>query len=168
MRERPPLLFCITDNSDDVEDVQQQNNRSYEGWFNGVIRAAQVVNHGISEEILETVKKTARAFFDLPDDERLKYAVKPGSAEGYYSKKACNVLVEEENVLSEKHIDYFYHFFGPAHLKAIDTWPRHSSTYRYGTIASFLHSSPVCSSLVHSKSLLALEVGTSSLLNPLN
>jgi hypothetical protein len=141
---------------------------SYEDLFNGVIRAAQVVNHGISEETLETVKKTARAFFDLPDDERLKYVVKPGSHAGLYSKKACNVLVEEENMLSEEHVDHFYHYFGPAHLKAIDKWPRHPSTYRYASIASFLHSSPVSSSLVYSRSLLAFEVGISFLLNPLS
>ena len=130
LRERPPLLFCITDTSDDIDNVQQQNNWSYEDLFNGVIRTAQVVNHGISEETLETVKKTARAFFDLPDDEKLKYAVKPGSHAGFYSKKACNVLVEEENMLSEKHVDHFHHYFGPAHLKDIDKWPRHPSTYR--------------------------------------
>lgn len=145
-----------------------KTNWSYEDLFNGVIRTAQVVNHGISEETLETVKKTARAFFDLPDDEKLKYAVKPGSRAGFYSKKACNVLVEEENMLSEKHVDHFHHYFGPAHLKDIDKWPRHPSTYRYAIIASFLHSSPVYSSLNHSRSLLAFEVGTSFLLNPLN
>ena len=95
---------------------------------------AQVINHGIPEWILERVKKTSREFYDLPVEERLTYAVKPGSRTGYYTKKIDIQDGVGADALCEKHVDHFYHFFNPPALKSMDLWPRYPTQYRWKKI----------------------------------
>ncbi|KAM1086696.1 hypothetical protein ACFX2B_012177 [Malus domestica] len=43
----------------------------------------QVVNHGIDLSILESIEKVAKEFFMLPLEEKKKYAMAPGTVQGY-------------------------------------------------------------------------------------
>ncbi|OVA15010.1 Oxoglutarate/iron-dependent dioxygenase [Macleaya cordata] len=43
----------------------------------------QVINHGIDAELLECIEKVAKKFFLLPLEEKQKYAMAPGTIQGY-------------------------------------------------------------------------------------
>ncbi|XP_020208266.1 protein SRG1 [Cajanus cajan] len=43
----------------------------------------QLVEHGISPLVLETLKEEVEGFFRLPLEEKMKYKVRPGDVEGY-------------------------------------------------------------------------------------
>uniref|UniRef100_A0A7N0VLS9 Non-haem dioxygenase N-terminal domain-containing protein n=1 Tax=Kalanchoe fedtschenkoi TaxID=63787 RepID=A0A7N0VLS9_KALFE len=43
----------------------------------------QLINHGVGEESLEGIKRSATEFFDLPQEEKKRCAQKAGSLEGY-------------------------------------------------------------------------------------
>ncbi|GLT51276.1 hypothetical protein SLA2020_246970 [Shorea laevis] len=45
----------------------------------------QLVNHGVSTELLEKLKHEMEGFFKLPLEEKLKYRIRAGEAEGYGS-----------------------------------------------------------------------------------
>ena len=45
----------------------------------------QVVNHGISSELLKKLKHEIEAFFKLPLEEKMKYKIRPGEVDGYGS-----------------------------------------------------------------------------------
>ncbi|GAV78254.1 2OG-FeII_Oxy domain-containing protein/DIOX_N domain-containing protein [Cephalotus follicularis] len=43
----------------------------------------QIINHGISDESLRNMRKRTQEFFELPLEEKKRWAQKPGSLEGY-------------------------------------------------------------------------------------
>lgn len=43
----------------------------------------QLINHGVSDELLRNMKEQAQEFFALPLQEKKRWAQKPGSLEGY-------------------------------------------------------------------------------------
>lgn len=45
--------------------------------------AFQLVNHGVSDELVKEMKKQTREFYDLPLEEKIRYSHKEGSLEGY-------------------------------------------------------------------------------------
>ncbi|XP_055961677.1 protein SRG1-like [Mercurialis annua] len=55
----------------------------------------QLINHGVSESLVETMKAEATNFFNLPTDEKKKFASKKGEVEGY--GQLC-VLSEEQKL----------------------------------------------------------------------
>ena len=48
-----------------------------------VVGVLQVVNHGIPNSLIDGVKRVGKEFFQLPLEEKQKYAVKEGDLQGY-------------------------------------------------------------------------------------
>ncbi|OMO97244.1 Oxoglutarate/iron-dependent dioxygenase [Corchorus olitorius] len=55
----------------------------------------QVVNHGVPNEVLQKMKDSAAEFFDLPLEEKNKYAMPPNDIQGY----GHAYIVSEEQIL---------------------------------------------------------------------
>ncbi|KAG5059588.1 hypothetical protein AAZX31_01G056400 [Glycine max] len=46
-------------------------------------RYGRIINHDIDLDLLESIEKITRGFFMLPLEEKLKYALIPGTFQGY-------------------------------------------------------------------------------------
>ncbi|XP_061367063.1 protein SRG1-like [Gastrolobium bilobum] len=49
----------------------------------------QVVNHGVSSQLLEKLKSETEKFFKLPNEEKMKYQIRPGDVQGYGTVIRC-------------------------------------------------------------------------------
>ncbi|XP_055821409.1 leucoanthocyanidin dioxygenase [Solanum dulcamara] len=84
-----------------------------------------LVNHGISDELIDRVKVAGGTFFDLPVEEKEKYAndQASGNVQGYGSKlanSACGQLEWE---------DYFFHCVFPEDKRNLVIWPKTPADY---------------------------------------
>ncbi|XP_077212372.1 jasmonate-induced oxygenase 2-like [Tasmannia lanceolata] len=85
----------------------------------------QLVNHGIPGELLASAMAVSRSFFDLPMEEKLKYANDPVSYQGYGSRMG----VKKDITLDWN--DYFFHHLRPLTAsKDHHKWPHHPPDYR--------------------------------------
>ena len=48
-----------------------------------IVSVLQVMNHGIPNSLIDGVKRVGKEFFQLPLEEKQKYAVKGGDLQGY-------------------------------------------------------------------------------------
>ncbi|KAJ0987670.1 hypothetical protein J5N97_006026 [Dioscorea zingiberensis] len=77
----------------------------------------QVVNHGVSLELMARMREIWRAFFHLPMEKKQLYANSPKTYEGYGSRLG----VDKAAILDWG--DYFYLHLLPNSIKNIDKWP---------------------------------------------
>ncbi|KAM7270123.1 hypothetical protein ACFE04_029337 [Oxalis oulophora] len=84
----------------------------------------QVVNHGISNELLKGVREVWREFFNLPIEEKQEYANSPDTYEGYGSRLG----VEKGAILDWS--DYFFLHFMPCSIRKKSKWPAHPQACR--------------------------------------
>ncbi|KAK8914261.1 Leucoanthocyanidin dioxygenase [Platanthera zijinensis] len=77
----------------------------------------QVVNHGVSRELMNGGREVWREFFHLPMAEKQIYANLPATYEGYGSR-----LGVEKNAIFDWG-DYYFLHFRPLYLKSHDKWP---------------------------------------------
>lgn len=77
----------------------------------------QVVNHGVSRELVNRAREVWREFFHLPMAEKQVYANSPKTYEGYGSR-----LGVEKNAIFDWG-DYYYLHFRPVCLKSHENWP---------------------------------------------
>ncbi|CAM8997186.1 hypothetical protein QQ045_009387 [Rhodiola kirilowii] len=84
-----------------------------------------IINHGISEELIDRVKKAGETFFNLPIEEKEKYAndQATGKIQGYGSKLANTA---SGNLEWE---DYFFHLAYPEEKRDLANWPKTPSDY---------------------------------------
>ena len=82
-----------------------------------VVGVLQVVNHGIPNSLIDGVKRVGKEFFQLPLEEKQKYAVKEGDLQGYGQM----FVVSEEQKLDWG--DLLSLTMSPSHLKDLDVWP---------------------------------------------
>ncbi|XP_040988423.1 leucoanthocyanidin dioxygenase [Juglans microcarpa x Juglans regia] len=84
-----------------------------------------LVNHGISDELIDRVKIAGKQFFDLSVEEKEKYAndQASGKIQGYGSKLANNASGQLEWE------DYFFHLVYPEDKRDMSIWPRTPSDY---------------------------------------
>ncbi|MBA0611519.1 hypothetical protein Godav_012199 [Gossypium davidsonii] len=84
-----------------------------------------LVNHGISEELMDRVRKVGQKFFELPVEEKEKYAndQSSGNVQGYGSKLANNASGQLEWE------DYFFHLIFPEDKRDLSIWPKIPSEY---------------------------------------
>ncbi|PPE00261.1 hypothetical protein GOBAR_DD02739 [Gossypium barbadense] len=69
--------FLAKGGEDEVQKLQKLHLACKDwGFF-------QVINHGVKEEILEKIKAAVAAFFELPFQEKKKYAMAENETEGY-------------------------------------------------------------------------------------
>ncbi|XAR68810.1 Leucocyanidin oxygenase [Bertholletia excelsa] len=78
----------------------------------------QVVNHGVSHELIRATREVWREFFHLPLAEKQAYANSPTTYEGYGSRLG----VEKGSKLDWS--DYFFLHFLPESLRDEKKWPR--------------------------------------------
>ncbi|KAJ7961225.1 2-oxoglutarate (2OG) and Fe(II)-dependent oxygenase superfamily protein [Quillaja saponaria] len=78
----------------------------------------QVVNHGVSHELMKKARETWTEFFNLPLESKQEYANSPKTYEGYGSRLG----VEKGVVLDWS--DYFFLHFMPPSLRNYSKWPK--------------------------------------------
>ncbi|KAL2227429.1 UNVERIFIED_CONTAM: putative 2-oxoglutarate-dependent dioxygenase, partial [Sesamum indicum] len=76
-----------------------------------------VVNHGISDELLDRAREVWRQFFHQPMEVKQAYANSPKTYEGYGSRLG----VEKGAVLDWS--DYYYLHYLPCNLRDFNKWP---------------------------------------------
>lgn len=85
----------------------------------------QVVNHGVSHELMKSAKELWREFFDLPLDVKEEYANSPTTYEGYGSRLG----VKKGAILDWS--DYFFLHYMPPSLRNPAKWPTLPPSLRY-------------------------------------
>ena len=77
----------------------------------------QVVNHGVAEEVLQSVKQSASEFFELPLEEKNKYAMPSDDIQGY----GHAYVVSEEQKLDWS--DILVLIIYPSAFQKLRIWP---------------------------------------------
>ncbi|KAJ8764102.1 hypothetical protein K2173_005007 [Erythroxylum novogranatense] len=77
----------------------------------------QVLNHGVSPQLMDRARKVWREFFHLPMEAKQSYANSPKTYEGYGSRLG----VEKDAILDWS--DYYYLHYLPCSLKDYNKWP---------------------------------------------
>nr|AMK01806.1 anthocyanidin synthase [Solanum melongena] len=125
-KEEGPQVPTINLKEIDSEDKEirekchQELKRAAMEW--GVMH---LVNHGISDELIDHVKVAGGTFFDLPVEEKEKYAndQPSGNVQGYGSKLANNGCGQLEWE------DYFFHCVFPEDKRDLAIWPKTPADY---------------------------------------
>ncbi|KAF8032674.1 hypothetical protein BT93_D1558 [Corymbia citriodora subsp. variegata] len=84
----------------------------------------QLINHGISEELIHQVKTNAKEFFKLPLEEKKNYEQLPNSIEGYGQA----FVVSEDQKLDWS--DMLLLFVQPASQRNLRFWPKNPASFR--------------------------------------
>ncbi|XP_057441788.1 jasmonate-induced oxygenase 2-like isoform X1 [Lotus japonicus] len=77
----------------------------------------QIVNHGVSPDLMDMARETWRKFFHLPMELKQQYANSPKTYEGYGSRLG----VEKGAILDWS--DYYFLHYLPLSLKDYNKWP---------------------------------------------
>lgn len=85
----------------------------------------QVVNHGVSHELMKRARETWREFFEQPLEVKQEYSNDPSTYEGYGSR-----LGVEKGAILDWSDYYFLHYLPPA-LRKPHKWPALPSSCRY-------------------------------------
>lgn len=96
----------------------------------------QMVNHGVTHSLMERVRGAWREFFELPLEEKRKYANSPDTYEGYGSR--LGVVKDAKLDWS----DYFFLNYLPSSIRNPSKWPSQPPKIRYMHINScnfFVH-----------------------------
>ncbi|KAG6643412.1 hypothetical protein CIPAW_09G210000 [Carya illinoinensis] len=78
----------------------------------------QIINHGVSPELMKSARKTWREFFSLPLDVKQEYANSPTTYEGYGSRLG----VQKGAILDWS--DYFFLHYMPRSQRNESKWPQ--------------------------------------------
>ncbi|XVE90629.1 hypothetical protein DITRI_Ditri20bG0093100 [Diplodiscus trichospermus] len=86
----------------------------------------QVVNHGISLDLIERLQQVGKEFFDLPQEEKELYATPAGAQtiEGYGSKVSKDVQGKKNWA------DHLFHTIWPPSRINYQFWPKNPASYR--------------------------------------
>lgn len=84
----------------------------------------QVINHGVSPELLMAGREVSRGFFSLPLEEKQKHANDPCSYVGYGSRLG----VQKGATLDWG--DYYFHHYLPLSVREEHRWPSKPEEYR--------------------------------------
>ncbi|CAA7389728.1 unnamed protein product [Spirodela intermedia] len=84
----------------------------------------QIVNHGISEEVIRQMRAAASGFFDLPIEEKRRYAMAANDIHGYGQL----FVVSEEQKLDWA--DVLHLITRPSKLKNLKYWPTVVSSFK--------------------------------------
>ncbi|KAK6117144.1 hypothetical protein DH2020_049103 [Rehmannia glutinosa] len=115
----------------DLEDINSDNDETRKKCHEELKKAAiewgvmHLINHGVAEELINRVKLSGREFFDLPVEEKEKYAndQAAGNVQGYGSKLANNASGQLEWE------DYFFHCVYPEEKRDLSIWPKNPADY---------------------------------------
>ncbi|KAK8966237.1 Flavonol synthase/flavanone 3-hydroxylase [Platanthera guangdongensis] len=101
-----------------------------EGAMEAVVKAAeewgifQVVNHGIPAKAVKELQRVGSEFFELPQAEKEKYAMKEGKIEGYGTK------LQKEVKGKKAWVDFLFHNVWPPASIDLAVWPENPPEYR--------------------------------------
>lgn len=84
----------------------------------------QLINHGVSAELLVAGREVSREFFRLPLEEKQKHANDPRTYVGYGSR----IGVQKGAILDWG--DYYFHHFLPVSIREEHRWPSKPEEYR--------------------------------------
>ncbi|XP_057549584.1 leucoanthocyanidin dioxygenase-like [Amaranthus tricolor] len=115
----------------DIKDIASEDQEVREKAIQDLKKAAMewgvmhLVNHGISDELINRVRAAGETFFELPIEEKEKYAndQASGNVQGYGSKLANNASGQLEWE------DYFFHLIFPENKRDLSIWPKHPIDY---------------------------------------
>ena len=85
----------------------------------------QVINHGASDESLGKMRDQVERFFELPFEEKMRCAQRPGSLEGY-----GQAFVTSQNQKLDWN-DMIFLKTQPIQNRNIDLWPQNPPHFRY-------------------------------------
>lgn len=134
--DRPTLPTDDDDNNNvnipviDIGDLLDDNNNSSSNTLEEISTACrewgffQVVNHGVSHELMDQMREIWREFFYLPMEMKQVYANNPKTYEGYGSRLG----VEKGAILDWS--DYYFLNYLPSSLKDLNKWPALPSSCR--------------------------------------
>ncbi|GLJ45138.1 hypothetical protein SUGI_0950240 [Cryptomeria japonica] len=111
----------LVDMSEPPEQIIQKISAACQEW--GFF---QVVNHSIPLDVVENARKAARGFFELPVEEKLKWA----RDEGKTDQIAGYGRTEGFRGQHTDWMDSLYAFLAPDSLKAPHLWPSTPTDYR--------------------------------------
>ncbi|KAJ8618944.1 hypothetical protein MRB53_015130 [Persea americana] len=116
-----PEVPLINLGDPDCDRVVREMARASEEW--GIF---QVVNHGIPVELINKLQKVGKEFFELPQEEKEEYAIKPGSEslEGYGTR------LQKDLEGKKAWVDFFFHNIWPPSRVNYSVWPRNPPSYR--------------------------------------
>ncbi|XP_074582185.1 LOW QUALITY PROTEIN: leucoanthocyanidin dioxygenase-like [Curcuma longa] len=115
----------------DLQALQSGDEAARRACVEEVRRAASewgvmhITNHGIKPELVERLRKVGKEFFDLPVEEKERYAndQASGKIQGYGSKLANNASGQLEWQ------DYFFHLIFPEEKTDVSIWPKQPEEY---------------------------------------
>ncbi|GAB2300928.1 hypothetical protein Dimus_034963 [Dionaea muscipula] len=115
----------------DIKDIASEDEavraRAIEQLNEAAVKwgVMHLVNHGIPDELIDRVKVAGETFFQLPIDEKEKYAndQASGKIQGYGSKLANNASGQLEWE------DYFFHLAFPEDKRDFSLWPQTPTDY---------------------------------------
>ncbi|XP_020573284.1 flavonol synthase/flavanone 3-hydroxylase [Phalaenopsis equestris] len=84
----------------------------------------QVVNHGVPVATVAALQRAGREFFELPQEEKEKYAMKEGRMEGYGTK------LQKELAGKKAWVDFLFHNVWPPASVDFSVWPENPPDYR--------------------------------------
>ena len=84
----------------------------------------QIINHGVSDESLSKMRQQVQEFFDLPLQEKKRWAQKPGSLEGYGQA----FVTSEEQKLEWN--DMIFLKTLPLQDRSLNFWPKNPQEFR--------------------------------------
>ena len=97
--------------------------------FNAIF-FSQIINHGVKEEVLHKMKAAVAAFFELPPEEKKKYAKTENEIQGY----GQNFVMSEQQKLDWS--DMIYLITVPPENRNFKFWPLTLPGFKY--VYSFL------------------------------
>ncbi|XP_056689703.1 leucoanthocyanidin dioxygenase-like [Spinacia oleracea] len=115
----------------DIKDIASKDQEVRDKGIQELKRAAMewgvmhLVNHGISDELIHRVKVAGETFFELPVEEKEKYAndQASGNLQGFGSKLANSVSGRLEWE------DYYFHLCFPEDKRDFSIWPKTPADY---------------------------------------
>ncbi|KAG0452430.1 hypothetical protein HPP92_025094 [Vanilla planifolia] len=112
----------------DIRSLVNESNPSDEATLRAISQACrdwgffQVVNHGVSAEMMATMRDSWNEFFRMPMAEKQRYANSPATFEGYGSRLG----VQNGAILDWG--DYFFLQLFPESIRCKEKWPTCSTT----------------------------------------
>ena len=84
----------------------------------------QIVNHGIPHSLIDNIKSVAKEFFNLPLEEKQKYAPQEGDVQGY----GKTFVIAEDQTLDWG--DLLALSLKPNQIKNLALWPTVPTNFR--------------------------------------
>ncbi|QHO07715.1 hypothetical protein HN51_066418 [Arachis hypogaea] len=107
----PVLDFALLSSGNSLELLKLDKACKDWGFF-------QLVNHGIEKEVLQRMKEATTKFFDLPIEEKEKYAMPPNDVHGY----GHAYVVSEDQILDWS--DLMFLLIYPTRCRRLQCWPK--------------------------------------------